>query len=318
MIRVLASTRFTLGALAALAAGIAWFAATADASRAWIAAPLALLSMNLGFALFANRALRGNLPLLVFHLALFAIAALAAAGQLTTLRGRLELAEGELFAGELAEARAGPLHAGELSRVRFVNEGFSIRYAPGIRRAETRNSVRVLGRDGQPGQRVIGDNQPLQAQGYRFYTTANKGFSLVFRWHPRRGPAERGAVNLPSYPVNEHRQALEWRLPGEARAVWTMLHFDKPPLDEQRETWFGKPESHHVVLRVGDSRWELQPGERVELDSGMLAYEGLSTWMGYNVFYDWTLPWLLAACVAAVAALGWHFARKFAHQPWDA
>lgn len=318
MIRLLASTRFTLGALGALAAGVSWFASAEDASRAWIAAPLALLALNLGAAVFANSAFRANLPLLVFHLALFAIAALAAVGQLTTFKGRLELAEGEQFAGELAEARAGPLHAGELARVRFVNDGFSIRYAPGLRRAETRNPVRALGPEGRLVERVIGDNEPLQAEGYRFYTTANKGFSLVFHWHPRTGPPERGAVNLPSYPVNEHRQALEWRLPGEARAVWSMLHFDRPPLDEQRETWFGKPETHHVVMRVGDSRWELQPGARVELESGVLAYEGLSTWMGYNVFYDWTLPWLLAASVTAVAALGWHFARKFAREPWDA
>lgn len=318
MIGTLASTRFTLVALGMLAAGVSWFAFAADASRAWVAAPLIALALNLGAALLVNRAFRADVPLLVFHLSLFAVAALAAAGQLTTFKGQLELAEGQLFGGDLAPAQAGPLHAGVLARVRFVNDGFSIRYAPGLKRAETRNEVRVLGADGRFASRVIGDNEPLQVEGYRFYTTANKGFSLVFQWHPLAGPPERGGVNLPSYPMNEYRQALEWRLPGEKSAVWTMLHFDRPPLDEQRETWFGKPESHHVVLRVGEQRWELRPGSRVALASGALVYEGLSTWMGYHVFYDWTLPWLLAASVTAVAALAWRFARKFAREPWDA
>jgi len=314
----LASTRLTLLAIASLAIGVAWFHATDGASRAWVAGPLLLLTLNLGAAVLCNASFRAELPLLAFHIALFAIVALAAAGQLTFLKGRLELAEGEVFAGELAHVTSGPLHAGSLAGVRFVNDGFSIRYAPGLKRAETHNPVRVFDGAGGVAGRVIADNDPLQVDGYRFYPSFNKGFSLVFRWHPPRGAPERGTVNLPAYPLHEYRQALEWRLPGGGPAVWTMLHFDRPPLDEARETWFGKPESHHVVLRAGDARWELRPGAQVSLASGVLAYEGLSTWMGYNVFYDWTLPWLLAACVTAVASLAWHFARKFARQPWDA
>lgn len=316
--RLLASTRFTLVALGALAAGVTGFSTVEGASRAWVAMPLALLALNLGAAVIANRAFRADLPLLVFHLALLAIAALAAAGQLTYLKGRLELAEGEVFAGRLSEVSSGPLHAGGVEDVRFVNDGFSIRYASGLKRAETRNPVRVFDSEGGEASYVIGDNDPLLVDGYRFYTSFNKGYSLVFRWYARGRAPERGAVNLPAYPLHEHRQALEWRLPGGGPAVWTMLHFDKPPLDETQEAWFRKPESHHVVLRLEDARYELRPGEQISFASGVLAYEGLTTWMGYNVFYDWTLPWLLAACASAVAALGWHFARKFSRQPWNA
>ncbi len=313
-----ASTRFTLAALGALAFGVSWFAAFDGASRAWVVLPLAALSVNLLAALATNRAFRSDLPLLVFHLALLALVAFAAVGQLSSLKGRIELAQGEVFDGNLVDVRSGPLHAGELRSVRFINDGFSIRYAPGIKRAETRNPVRVFQGDGAVTNLVIGDNEPLRVDGYRFYTSFNKGFSLVFRWYPRGGAAERGTVNLPAYPLHEHRQALEWRLPGGGPAVWTMLHFDKPPLDAQTESWFRTPDSHHVVLRFDDARWELRPGSQIQLGGGVLAYEGLTTWMGYNVFYDWTLPWMLAACVTAVAALGWHFARKFAREPWNA
>ena len=42
-------------------------------------------------------------------------------------------------------------------------------------------------------------------------------------------------------------------------------------------------------------RAELAPGERVAIPGGTLIYERLSTWMGYRVSYNATLPWLLAA-----------------------
>lgn len=312
-----ASPRLTLLAIACLAAGVSWYAADGGASRAWVVAPLGLMAANLLAAIATNRAFRRELPLMAFHLALLAIVALAAAGQLSRLTGRVELAHGEEFAGELLEANAGPLHAGGLSRVRFVNEGFSIRYAPEVKRAETRNPVRVVTAEGTVERRVIGDTEPLRLGGYRFYTSFNKGYSLVFRWQPDGRAAERGVVNLPSYPLHEHRQALDWRLP-EGPAVWTMLHLDRRTIEQTRESWFSLPETHHVVLRAGEGRWEMHPGTRVALPGGALVYEGLSTWMGYNVFYDWTLPWLLAASLVAMGMLGWHFARKLAREPWDA
>jgi len=62
---------------------------------------------------------------------------------------------------------------------------------------------------------------------------------------------------------------------------------------------------------------ELRPGDGVDLPEGRLDYQGVRAWMGYTVFYDWTIPWLLAAALGAVGALGWHFWRKFAGRPWN-
>lgn len=314
----LASLRLTLATLALLALGVAVFASVDSASPLWVSAPLLALAVNLCAAITTRPAFRRNGPLLAFHLALLAVVALAAVGRLTYLKGQLELAEGEVFGGQLTAERAGPLHGGSLQSVRFVNDGFTIRYAPGLKRAETRNPVRVFEQDGRVRTLVIGDNEPLILDGYRFYTSANKGFSLVFRWYPRAGVPERGTVNLPSYPMNEHRQALEWKLPAGGPAVWTMLHFEKAPLDERTESWFRTPDSHHVVLRMENARWELRPGQQIRFEAGDLVYEGVTTWMGYQVFYDWTIPWMLAACLTAILALGWHFARQFSRQPWNA
>lgn len=314
----LGSLRLTVALLVVLAASAMALSLAATASSLWIALPLLALAVNLCASLATHASLRRQAPLLMFHLALLALLVLAAVGQLTGFKGQIELAEGEIFSGQVAAVQAGPLHAGALQQVRFVNDGFSIDYAPGLKRGATRNVVRVLGHD-RAAALVIGDHEPLLLEGYRFYTSFNKGFSLVFRWRPDNGAiAERGTVNLPAYPLHEHRQALEWKLPAGGPTVWTMLRIDAMALDPHAATTFRKPEAHKVVMRIGERRWELEPGREVALEGGVLAYEGLSTWMGYNVFYDWTLPWLIAACLTAIASLGWHFWRRFAADPWDA
>jgi hypothetical protein len=71
-----------------------------------------------------------------------------------------------------------------------------------------------------------------------------------------------------------------------------------------------------LVVRRGEDRHELLPGDRLVLDDGVLSYQGLRAWMGYKIYWDPTLPWLLAACLVAVGSLGWHFAVRFASRPW--
>ena len=312
-----ASLRVTLALLALLAAGVgATYALEADATYA-LSAPLGLLALNLSAAIAANPVFRRNTALLVFHVALLALVVLAAAGRLTYLKGQLELAEGEIFNGQLTQSESGRWHRSQLERTQFANEGFTIRYEKGVSRAETRNSVRWLDDSGTERRAVIGDNEPLTRHGYRFYTSSNKGFAPVFLWRPAEGAPRRGSVNLPAYPIHEYRQALEWQLPGTSTTLWSMLQFDEVLLDPEKVSQFRLPERHTLVVRLGDARHELAPGASLKLPQGVLVYERLSTWMGYTVFYDWTLPWLFAACLLAVASLAWHFWRKFAAQPWD-
>jgi len=81
--------------------------------------------------------------------------------------------------------------------------------------------------------------------------------------------------------------------------------------DPTKNASFRLPDPHRLVLRVGALRAELAPGASVELDGGTLVYEGLRSWMGYRVSYDWTLPWLLAAALLAALALAWHYTQRF-------
>ncbi len=314
----LASLKLTFAALALFAIGVVGSYAGALAAPWVLAAPLSLLALNLGAAILVNPVFRRQTALLVFHLALLSIVLLVAAGRLTYLKGQLELSTGETFAGELSQSESGPLHRWHLDEAAFVNDGFSIAYSPGIRRDDTRNTVRWTDAAGQVRHDVIGDQRPLVLGGYRFYTSSNKGFAPVFTWHPDGGAAQRGTIHLPAYPVHEYRQALDWVLPGTAIQAWTMLQFDEVLLDPTQPSQFRLPERHTLVMRIGAERRKMSPGEGLHIAQGVLVYEGLATWMGYSVFYDWTLPWLLAACALAVASLAWHFWAKFSAQPWDA
>lgn len=315
----LASLKLTLVALLLLGLGIVYAYVGDERTSMALVLPLALLSLNLVAAVATHKAFRRWSALLVFHLALIALVLLAAIGRLTYLTGTVELATGEEFAGRLIEFNAGPLHDWRvLKKVHFVNDGFSINYAPEIRRDKTRNTVRYLDADGKERSKVIGDQAPLVLQGYRFYTSPNKGFAATFMWYPSGGEPAFGTVHLPSYPIHEYEQAREWQLPGTGIRVWTMLQFDEIILDSEAPSEFRLPKKYTVIVRVNEQRHVLQPGQALELPQGRLIFDGLRSWMGYSVFYDWTIHWMLAVSILIVGALGWHFWKKFAAKPWNA
>jgi cytochrome c biogenesis protein len=314
----LASLRLTLALIALLGIGTV-LAFRLEGARTWpMVVPLALLAGNLLAAVATNAVFRRQTWLLVFHLSLVALLLLVAAGRLTYLKGMVGVTDGATFDGRLAAEERGPWHFGALDAVRFVNAGFDIDYAPGLQRGATRNQVLWQAADGHWEQAVIGDQHPLVIAGYRFYTTFNKGFAPTFRWQGADGASLYGSVQLPPYPLNEYSQALEWTPPGSRTPVWVMLDIDEVVIDPEQHAAFRLPTRYRLVLRVGTARHLLQPGDSVALADGTLTFVGLRTWMGYQVYYDWTLPWLLAACAVAVVSLAGHFWKKFAARPWDA
>ena len=318
ILKFLASLKLTLVILAAL--GVAIIVAYLSAAPiTWmLAVPLTAFALNLAAAVAINPVFRHQAALLVLHLALIAILLLIATGRLTYLKGQLELAEGEVFDGQLTQEESGPWHPLHLGEARFSNDGFTIDYAKGVRRGNTRNQISWATPGGKIQQAVVGDQTPLILAGYRFYTSHNKGFAPAFIWHPNSGaPPVLGTVHLPAYPLHEYKQAIEWTPPGSKTPLWVMLQFDEMILDPAKPSEFRLPTKHQLVVRVGDERRELKQGDAMRLAEGILVYSGLRSWMGYTVFYDSTLPWLLAACILAVVSMAWHFWNKFLNRPWD-
>ena len=304
------------GSLRATLAGLGLLAAVVLARPAWwpLAGAIALLAANLVVALVLHPGLRRRLPLLVAHLALLGLVVAVAAGRLLALDGRFELTEGLPFDGRLLDQDAGALHRPQLHRLAFTQLGFEIDYAPGRKRGATRNTVQWTDDQGRPQRAVIGDHHPLVLAGHRISTSPNKGFAPLLRWQPAQGEAVRGAVHLPSFPMHELRQSREWALP-DGRSAWVLLQTDETLIDPQRADRFRLPGRHQLVLRVGEQRAVLAPGEALVLPGGTLVYEGLRTWMGYRVAYDPSLPWLLAASLLAALALALHYVQKFWGMP---
>ncbi|MGD9832668.1 MAG: hypothetical protein AB7U92_07950, partial [Piscinibacter sp.] len=163
---------------------------------------------------------------------------------------------------------------------------------------------------GRERSAVIGDHRPLVLNGYRIYTSPNKGFAPLLVWTPHGGQAVAGAVHLPAFPAHELRQSIEWSLP-DGRRAWVLLQSDETLIDPARASRFELPRRHTLVLRMDPQRHELQPGQGVDLGGGTLTYLGLRSWMGYRITYDPTLPWLLAASLLAAFALAWHYTQRF-------
>ncbi len=315
-LRAIASLKLTAVLIVALAIAIAWSFETDVPATYSLAAPLVLLAANLLAAIATHPTFRHQAALLVFHVGLIAVLLLIAIGRLTYLQGRVELSQGEWFDGVIDARQAGPWHPGDVSRVAFTHDGFEIDYAPGLRRGPTRNPIRWRDEDGVTRRVVIGDQVPLTMHGYRFYTSANKGFAPRFVWMPAVGAPVRGTVHLPPYPVFQFGQEVEWNLPGSSTPVHIRLEDASMLIDPWASGTFRKPSDPRLTIEIDGEVHRLRPGEHTALAGGTLHYEELSTWMGYTVHYDRTIHWLLAASLLSVGALAWHLRLRFLRHPW--
>ncbi len=317
VLRIAASLKLTLVCLAAAAA-----IAIAGDGADWpvglvIAAPFAVLCLNLLAAILVHPKLRRQGGLLGFHLALAALALVVAVDRLMALTGHVEITEGGAFDPTQAVIEAGPLHRPRLDKVRFIQDGFDIAYAPGMRRRETVSTIHVAASDGGWQTEQVGDHTPLTVGGYRFYTSFNKGFAPVLTYTDKRGRSYRGSVHLPSYPLNYYQQGNDWVPPGRGEALKIWLNLPEPVYREDKAWRFAKPANASLVLFADGRRWELAPGQSVTLSDGRVRYDELRTWMGYTISYNPLGAWMLAAVLIGVLCLGWHaVARKFA-TPWD-
>jgi len=275
-----------------------------------------LLAVNLFAAILTNQRINENIGLLTFHVCLLGLLLLAAIGRMTHLDAQVEIMQGMAFdAKSIMDIRKGPWHEQDnLAKVNFRQGPFTVQYEASLRRGLTHSYVQVK-QANRWKEKVVGDDRPLIIDGYRFYTTFNKGFSALLTWIPNSGEPISGVINMPSYPLFEYKQDNLWAPPGEKPLkFWLRL---KTSMDENA-SWVldGRNASGVLVINSGDRRVELQPGESMALTTGQLRYDQMSVWMGYRIFYDPTLQWLFFASVIGVMGLAHYFWQKINLQPW--
>jgi cytochrome c biogenesis protein len=316
VLRTLSSLKLTLVGMLALLTGVLVSYRDDDASSAWITLPLLMLAVNLLAALCMNPRLYRQGGLLVFHLCLLAILLLAMFGRLAGFKGRLEIAEGQRFdPAAVTLIRQGPWHAwSRLQSLAFEQGRIRIAYAPGLIRGRTQSDIHLGGAGVTVETLTVGDNVALEAAGYRFYTTSNKGYAVMLTWLGDDGAVQPGALHLPSYPLHEWRQINRWRTPS-GEPIEFELNLPQRPIKDRSWVLTGQDTAGTLSLRAGDGDSQtLRPGEVIRLAGGGVRFDGIRLWMGYEIFHDPALPWLFAAALVGVTGLAWHFRDRFRAQ----
>jgi len=315
ILRAVGSPTATLALLGAMAlvvlAGIAFGIAIAD----WIVLPVAGLFINLMAALVAYATLRTQPMLFAFHAMLAVLALLIGLDRLTALKGHVEVTEGAMFDPSLAQIEAGPLHPYSLDQVAFVQGAFEIQYLPGMKRRETVSLLRIPAGAGEWSEARVGDDDPLIAGNYRFYTSYNKGFAPVITYTGTGGQSVTGAVHMPSYPLRDFDQANEWRPPGwgpDREPVKLWLSLPEPIYDENTAWTFRKPKDAALVVIDGEQRHELTLGQGAALaGGGTIRFDSLRSWMGYTIAANLFNAWMMAVAIIGCLALTVHIWDKF-------
>lgn len=314
----LASIRLAIVGMLLLAVGAMMSYGGRFGASVWVLVlPLGLMSVNLLAAIITNRKINRQPGLLIFHLSLLGIVLLAGIGRLTHLDAQVEMVEGAEFTPHsIVELKHGPLHQLQLDQLHFVQGPYRVFYEPYLQRGATESELILRGEQGSKQNVVVGDDTPFVWRDYRFYSSFNKGYSVVLTWLPDNGVPVTGAVNMPSYPLYDYKQKNAWTPPGTSTPVELWLKLTTAM--DQNTAWVLQRQSSSGVLAVTqkDRRVELLPGQSMKLEGGTLRYDQLSMWMGYTVFYDPTLRWLFFVSVFGVFGLGWHLWKKSATTNW--
>jgi len=315
LLRMLGSNKAAFFGMVLLAVAVLLNNRLAVAPVWLLVAPLAFLGLSLLAAMVSYPRIHRQAGLLVFHLALLGLIALAAVGRMTHMQGHFEVAEGQPFdPGLLEGVKKGPWHADPMASVVFVQGSVAVEYEPGIKRGKTFSKVYVASESGASIEETVGDDLPLVLDGYRIYSTFRKGFAPVLTWTPDAGPARTGTVHMPSYPLFLYQQENSWLPPGGSTPI--QLSLDLHTAMDDKSAWTLKSDAAHAKLLIAleDRSIHLQEGQSVDLEDGMLRYERLVMWKGYNVIYDPTIFWMFMMALLGVAGLAWHMWTKLGLQ----
>ena len=301
-IKLLASTKLTTFLVVFLLVGVI-LNTQLTPHWAFITLPLITLATNLIAALIITKKLRVNPFLLLFHISLLAFIVIAGLNELGAHKGHVEVFEGGEFTGELDEEETGPLLLSSLKNLRFDLLAMEVNYQANGERNGTFSRIQVTAPDNDKQIFVIGDQHPFIFNGYRFYTTHNKGFAILLKWQPKgESISQLGSIHLPSYPANALKQKLTWTPDKSTQELWLHLSFDQDPIASGRAIRFRPPMDASLVVR-GKNRYKIDVGQSIELSDGLLTYVGIRSWMGFKVQYDRLISWLLAAAIVSVISL---------------
>ncbi|MBN4063239.1 cytochrome c biogenesis protein ResB [Cardiobacterium sp. AH-315-I02] len=305
--QALSSLKLSFAAMVALLSAILFSYFEQSQSVLWLAIPLLVLAVNLLFAMTYNPRIRQNSGLLMFHICLLAMVLLAALGQLTSMKGRVEIMQGQVFDSKQATVvQQGPWHSlRALNKVDFEQRHFQVNYSQGLRRGATHSQLLVNGESF-----VVGDNLPFNHQGYRFYTTSNKGYAVILNWYGKDGKTSQGAIHFPSYPLYDWKQDNQWFTPAGQLLKMSFVSAIQPQTDTSWQLESSQAAGSLQIEAATGKQQVLKVGQRIRLQAGELEFVEVRMWMGYSIFYNPWLIWFFAVSLVGVFGLAWHYYLK--------
>ena len=307
VMRSLSSLKLSFAGMAALLSGVLFSYFDQNQSVLWIAIPLLLLAINLLAAMVYNPRIRQNSGLLMFHICLLALALLATLAQLTSMKGRVEIVQGQTFdSKQITIVQQGPWHSmRKLQKLSFQQGDIVVEYTAGLRRGKTKSQLQD-----ENGTMIVGDNNGLKRLGYRFYTTSNKGYAAVFVWYGDGGEKTRGAVHFPSFPLYDWKQENQWTTPASQLLKMKFINTQQADVSNSWQL-DSRLAGGSLLIETADGLQKmLTSGQRIQLIAGQLEFTGVRMWMGYSIFYNPWLAWFFATAIVGVFGLGWHFYQK--------
>lgn len=258
-----------------------------------------LLVVNLVFAILVREKIKNSPFLLLFHIALLLMLLAIGFSRLTYFKGWVEISPNMPITEPTGVISKGPWHPNAFKNTRVQLLDFEANYGTDGRYQSIRSLLQV-GNKQQPT--LIDDSQTADILGYQFTQSSNIGFALSFVWMADDGTMVQGLSHFPSIIAYPETQGLELDLPNVKQPVWVGLEIasDRPSFFTPR---FVVPQEYGYQVMASDGGYQVRPGQSIQLPEGSLMLQAVVPWVGYDLYYDPSIYFLLFSALIGVFAL---------------
>jgi len=277
-----------------------------------LAPGLSVLFVNLTLAILVREKIHHNLPLLIFHIALLLIILSVSVSRLTYFKGWAIVSEGEILQQPTGIINEGPWHKNRLTDSTIRQLEFEAYFDENGRRLDTESWMQLSGYEDPI---LVSNKETANVGGYQITISNNLGYSVDLSWIPERGDLVSGLLQLPSQISQPETQAVRLDLPGVSETIWIGLE-----VDSNRKSFFypsfSVPKEYHFIVDINGEEYQLKPGNSINIVGGTLSINTLVPWIGYEMYYDPAIYFLLIASIVAVLSLGYFLNQRLAENHW--
>lgn len=271
-----------------------------------------VLAVNLMLAILVREKIRHNLPLLVFHIALLLIMLSVVVSRLTYFKGWAIMSENETLRQPTGIINQGPWHRSKLNSMPVLQQSFLAYFDEEGRRLDTESWLQPF--DAKEAI-LITNKETADVAGYQFTISNNLGFSVDLTWISGQGDIIRGLLQMPSQISQPETQGRKLILPDITDDIWLGLE-----IESARKSffypYFSIPDHFYFTVVVGSESQQLKLGESIDLFGGTLILNNIIPWIGYEMYYDPAIYFLLIASIIAVIALGYFLSQRLGDSHW--